>query len=1001
MRKRKSRIAKALAVMMAILASYTVAAQTAITGKVTNGKDGSPLAGVTVNVTGTKTSVTTGNNGSYRINAPAGAQSLTFTSVGFASVTVPISGTEVNAALTETSGQLNEVVVIGYGSTRKKDLTGAITTITSKDFQTGNIQTPEQLIAGKVAGVSITSNGGAPGSGSTIRIRGGASLSASNDPLIVIDGVPVDNGGIAGSPNILSLINPNDIESFNILKDASATAIYGSRASNGVIIITTKKGKKGKPVLNFNTTISAGMVARKADVLNPQQFRDFVNANGTAAQKSLMGIANTDWQDEIYQTAIGADNNLSMTGSLKNMPYRVSLGYLNQDGILKTGNLQRFSAGININPVLLDNHLKVDINLKAANTKSRFADQGAIGAAAAFDPTQSVKSASAKYGSYWEWLDAGNTTTGLKSLAPRNPVGLLLQKDDRSDVNRMIANIQADYKFHFFPDVRLNINLGIDKANGSGTVKINDSAAATYKRDLDVNDVRKSGVNNSYKQEKSNTIFETYLAYAKDIKGISSRFDVMAGYSYQDFYYNNFNNADYFYDGSKRKNSDPQFATDKPQNRLISFYGRMNFNVKSKYLLTASLRRDGSSKFSKENRWGTFPSAAFAWKIKEESFLKNSKTINDLKIRIGYGITGQQDGIGLYDFISYYALANTAAQYQFGSAFYTPYRPGGYYANRKWEQTATSNLGVDYAFADNRISGSVDFYYKKTSDLLNNIGQPAGNNFSNQIVANVGDMENKGVEILVNTNPIRKKNLNVDFGFNVTYNENKITNLTAVPDPNYPGNKFGGISGGTGNSILINSVDYRRGSFFAYKQIYDAAGKPIDGLFEDINRDGIINDKDLYRYKGVDPLLLLGFSSSVTYKKWNAGFVIRANVGNYMYNNINSSRGTAREILNPLGYLANGAADVINSGIKGFATDYYLSDYYIENASFLRMDNLNAGYNAGKVFNSKANLRIMASVQNVFIITKYTGVDPEIHGGIDNNFYPRPRTISIGANLDF
>jgi iron complex outermembrane receptor protein len=851
--------------------------------------------------------------------------------------------------------------------------------------------------------VQITGNGGAPGAGSTIRIRGGASLSASNDPLIVVDGVPLDNGGIAGQANALALINPNDIESFNILKDASATAIYGSRASNGVIIITTKKGRKGTPVYNFSTQVSVGTISRKADVLSPQQFRDYVNANGTAAQKALMGTSNTDWQDEIYQAAIGTDNNLSISGGLKsiNMPYRVSLGYLNQNGILRTGNLQRLTAGFNISPKFLNDHLKFDLNVKASNSKTKFANEGAIGAAVNFDPTQSVKSNSPKFGSYWEWLDAGNTTTGLRTLAPRNPVGLLEQRDDRSNVNRVIANIQADYKFHFLPDLRLNVNLGIDKAKGTGTVKINDSAASTYKRDVDVNDVRKSGVNNSYKQEKSNTVFETYLAYAKDLKSIGSKFDVMAGYSYQDFYYNNYSYADYFYDGSKRKNSDPQFATDKPQNRLISFYGRLNFSVKNKYLLTASLRRDGSSRFSKDNRWGTFPSAAFAWKLKEEDFLKTNKVVNDLKLRLGYGITGQQDGIGNYDYQSFYALGNNAAQYQFGNQFYYVYRPGSYYANRKWEQTETFNAGIDYAFLANRISGSVDFYFKKTKDLLNNIGQPAGNNFSNQIVANVGNMENKGVEFLINTIPYRNKDVTVEVGFNITYNKNEITNLTAVADPNYPGNKFGGISGGTGNTIMINSVGYNRGSFYAYKQIYDAAGKPIEGLFEDMNRDGIINDKDLYRYKGVDPKVLLGFTTGFTYKNWNFNTVLRANIDNYMYNNINSSTGISRNILNPLNYLSNGSADVLKSGITGYSTDYYLSDYYIQNASFLRMDNINIGYNAGKILKNKASLRLNAFVQNVFVITKYKGVDPEISGGIDNNFYPRPRTFGIGANLDF
>lgn len=1002
MRKNTRKIYRILLFAFSMLLFNTGAfAQNVVTGKVTDSKDGSPLRGVTVSVKGKNVVTQTAADGSFKITTPTGATNLIFSSVGFETQDVAI-GSSMNISFVQTSTQLNEIVVIGYGTARKKDLTGAVTTISTKDFQNGVITTPEQLIAGKVAGVSITSNGGAPGAGSTIRIRGGASLSASNDPLIVIDGVPLDNGGIAGSANALALINPNDIESFNILKDASATAIYGSRASNGVIIITTKKGRNGKLVYNFNTQLSVANISRKADVLSASEFRDYVNANGTTAQKALMGTANTDWQDEIYRTAVGTDNNLSIAGGIKGIvPFRASLGYLNQNGILRTGNLQRISFGLNINPKLLNNHLKIDLNLKGSNSKSFFADQGAIGAAVNFDPTQSVRSSSAKFGGYYEWLDPGNTNSGLRQLAPRNPVGLLEQRDDKSNVNRVIANIQLDYKIHWFPDLRANINLGIDKAKGTGTIVINDSAASSYRRDVDVNDVRKGGVNNSYKQEKSNTVFEAYLNYVKQVKAIDTRVDVMAGYSYQDFYYNNYAFADYFYDGSKRKNSDPQFATDKPQNRLISFFGRVNLDFKNKYLLTASLRRDGSSRFSKANRWGTFPSAAFAWKIKDENFLKSVKILNDLKLRLGWGVTGQQDGIGNYDYISYYALGDNAAQYQFGSTFYNVYRPGGYYSNRKWEQTTTSNIGIDFAFLNNRISGSVDYYFKKTEDLLNNIGQPAGNNFSNQIVANVGDMENQGVEVLLNLTPVKTKNTTWDFGVNFTYQKNEITNLTAVTDPNYPGNKFGGISGGTGNTILINSVGYKRGAFYAYKQIYDQAGKPIEGLFEDINRDGIINDKDLYRSKGIDPTFLLGFNTNVQYRKWNAGFVMRANIGQYMYNNINSSTGTSRNILNPLNYLANGSSDILNSGITGFSTDYYLSDYYIQNASFLRMDNIIVGYNVGKVFRNKASLRLNFNVQNAFVITKYKGVDPEIGGGIDNNFYPRPRTFSLGASLDF
>ena len=1011
MRKSVQDFCKILSISFALmLFSAAVMAQTTVSGKVTDSKDGSPVSGVTVNVKGTKVSVITGSDGTYKLVAPSGKTTLVFTSIGFAPQESPV-GAEVNISFVQSSTQLNDVVVIGYGTAKKKDLTGSVTSISSKDFQKGNITTPEQLIAGKVAGVSIIGNGGAPGAGSTIRIRGGASLSASNDPLIVIDGVPVDNTGIAGAANALSLINPNDIESFNILKDASATAIYGSRASNGVLIITTKKGRKGKLVYNFNTNLSVGVLSKKADVLSPQEFRDFVNAKGNASLRALLGTANTDWQDEIYQNAISNDNNLSMTGAVKGVPFRASFGFLNQNGILRTGNLQRTSASISISPKLLDDHITLNINLKGSMSKSRFADEGAIGTAVSFNPTVPVtNSASKRYGSYWEWLDPFSTT-GLKSLAPRNPVGLLEQRDDRSNVSRSIGNMQIDYKFHFLPDLHANLNLGYDISKGKGTVVIPDSAASVYLRYKDPSGKLHGGVNNKYLQRNQNLLLDFYLNYVKDFKKINSRLDVMAGYSYQDFlsiYYNGTTPdangkwtpfGDYTTDGTLTGSA--TFWHDVPQNTLLSYFGRANFSVKNRYLFTATVRRDGTSRFSEENRWGWFPSAAFAWKIKEEDFLKQNNVISDLKLRLGYGITGQQDIGGRLPYLGRYILGSQTNNYLFGSTYNQTYAPVAYNPNLKWEETTTYNAGIDFGFLKNRISGSIDYYFKQTKDLINEITQPAGTNFSNRVLANVGSMENKGLELTINTQPIAKTDLTWDFGFNVTYNKNEITKLTAINYPGYAGVQHGGISGGTGYNILIHSVGYNRSAFYVLKQVYGPDGKPIDDLFEDINRDGIINDKDAYRYKGIDPDVFLGTSSNVTYKKWNAGFVMRASLGNYMYNNRFSSTGTARNILNPIGVLNNGSSSVLESGMSGDGQNYRLSDYYVENASFLRMDNFNIGYNFGKVLNNKANLRLSGNVQNVFVITKYKGVDPEINGGVDNNFYPRPRTFTIGANLDF
>ncbi len=993
------RLLLVLVTAMLAFAMPAIAQDKVVTGKVTDSKDGTALAGASVLVKGTKIGISTDAAGAFSIKVPASANTLVITSVSHVTKEVSISGGILLVQLDQANAALNEIVVIGYGSARKKDLTGSVATVSSKDFVKGAITTPEQLISGKIAGVAITSNGGAPGSGSTIRIRGGSSLNASNDPLIVLDGMPLSNDIISGVANPLSMINPNDIETFTVLKDASATAIYGSRASNGVILITTKKGKKGAPTFTFSSQVSSASISKKADILSAADVATIVKANANANIISKLGTSNTDWQNQIYQTAIGTDNNLSISGGTKNLPYRASIGYLNQNGILKTGNLERTSFGLTLNPTFLDNRLKIDINLKSSFSKSRFANEGAIGTAASFDPTQQVYSNSTRYGGYWEWLDP-NSSTGLQTLSPKNPLGQLMQRDDRSNVQRNIGNAVIDYKTHFLPDLRVILNVGYDVSDGTGTVLINDSAAMSYKRFKDPSGVFHGGQNTQYHQNKTNTYLNFYLNYTKDLKSIDSRIEAIAGYEFQDYKTKNYNFPDLTYD--KTVVSTPNYSFDQPEYSLLSYLGRVNFTIANTYILTASIRRDGSSKFNPNNRYGLFPSAAFAWKAKNETFLKNVDAVSDLKFRVGYGVTGQQDGIGYYDYISYYNLSGQTGSYQLGNTFYQMYRPGGYYYNRKWEQTATTNVAVDYGFLNNRLTGSIEYYVKNTTDLLNEINQPAGTNFSNKIVANVGSMENKGVEFSINYQVIKSKNLTWDVAFNATYNENKITKLTISSDPTYAGARYGGISGGTGNTILINSVGYNRGAFFVYKQVYDpSTGKPIDNFFDDKNRDGVINEKDLYQYKGSDPVAFFGFSTSLTYKKWNGGLVMRANLGNYLYNNRASSTGTIRNIINPIGYVNNGSSDVLYTNFSGNGTNYYLSDYYVQNASFLRMDNINIGYNAGRVFNNKASLRLSANVQNAFVITKYKGLDPEINGGIDNNFYPRPRTFVLGLNLDF
>ena len=964
-----------------------------ISGKVTDSKDGSPLQGVSIIPKGSAKGTTTSKDGSFSITVNSNVSTLIFSSIGFGTQQIQVSGASVSVSMVASNSSLNEVVVIGYGTVKKKDLTGSIVSISAKDFNKGAITTPEQLISGKVAGVSVTSNDGAPGSGSTIRIRGGSSLNASNDPLIVIDGMPLSNSSIPGVANALALINPNDIASFSILKDASATAIYGSRASNGVIMITTKKGQKGKPRIAFTTQLSAGVLAKEFSNLSPNQFRTLVNNYGTPGQIALMGNASTDWQKQIYQTAVGTDNNLSVSGSLKQLPYRLSVGYLNQNGILKTGNLQRVSTGLNLNPNLLNDHLKIDLNIKGSFSKTRFANTDAVWGANQFDPTQPVYTTGKRYGGYWERLDPSNLPSGLASLSPKNPVGELMQKNDIGNADRLIANAAIDYKLHFFPDLHAIVNVGYDYSKGYGNVTINDSAAMAYKSFTSADGSVHSGSRTQYQTNNYNSYTNFYLSYSKTIAE-KHRVEAIAGVEYQDYLTKTYFFKSYAYDTAVT--SYPQYPFDKPENRLLSYLARVNYSFDNMLFLTASIRRDGSSKFSPENRWGNFPSAAIAWKINELSALKNSKSISNLKLRLGYGVTGQQDGIGNYDYISYYGLSDFKAQYQIGNTFYQMYRPGGYYANRKWEQTATTNLALDYGLFDSRISGSVEFYYKKTTDLLNQITEPAFTNFSNTIIANVGSMENKGVEFSINLQPIKTRDVEWDVSFNATYNANKITKLTINNNPNYV-NQIAGI-GGLGG-VQANAVGYARGSFFVYKQVYDnKTNKPIEDLFVDKNNDGTLNSNDLYVFKSPDPKMFYGFSTNVSYKKWNAGFVMRANVGNYIFNNV-ATNGAINKFLFS-SYLANQSSDVLSTNFRGIG-DWYQSNYYVQNASFLKMDNINVGYNAGKLKHSNVGLRFSAAVQNVFTITKYKGLDPELNGGIDNNQYPRPRTFTFGVGVDF
>jgi len=993
------RLLKAIVLPALLLMSMAVFAQDkTVTGKVTDSKTGAGLPGVTITVKGSKTATQTTADGSYSIKVPAGATTLLASSAGFGLQEISINGVTTNAVMVETSANLNEVVVVGYGTQRKKDLTGAVTSIGVKDFVKGALQSPEQLITGKVAGVQITSNGGAPGSGSTIRIRGGASLNASNDPLIVIDGVPVD-GGVSGSSNPLNMINPNDIENFTILKDPSAAAIYGSRASNGVILITTKKGSRGKVKYNFSSQFFGQTVPGTVDVLSADQVKIIVGTKGSGAtDMAKLGTANTNWQDEIYKTAFGQDVNLSASGTIMDgkLPFRVSGGFLNQDGTLKTGNFKRQTLGFNLSPKFFKDRLKVDFNLKGARTSNRFADEGAIGSAISFDPTQPVRVSSPRFGGFFTYTLPGQLAP--RDLSPTNPVSLLEMNDNNSEVLRSIGNLQLDYSLPWIKGLRANLNVGYDIQKGSGTTVVTDSAASAYRRyKLAPNGtvLNYGGVNNEYDQNRQNLLGDFYLNYANDISGLNSRIDFTAGTGYQDFLIKTNNFPDRRFD--KSIITTPVFANSEGQYTLISYYGRLIYTLAKKYVLTGTVRTDGSSKFAKNNRWGVFPSAAFAWRISEEGFLRNAKGVSDLKLRVGYGVTGQQDGIDYYGYLSRYTASNNQANYQFGNTFLGLFRPTAYDPNLRWETTTNFNAAVDFGFFNNRISGSVDVFYRETKDLLSVVPVALGTNFSNQLLTNVGNIESKGVEVTLNATPFKSRNFQWDLGFNFTYVDPEITNLLLNNDPTFKGNPTGGISGGTGNTIQIHSVGYSPSSFYVRKQIYDPAGKPIEGLYEDLNRDGIINENDLYHYKAPNSPVFIGFNSSFTYGKWNAGFVSRMNLGNYNYSNFNSNNGVQRQIINPLGWLGNASTDYLNTG---FVNNQFFSDYYVQNASFFRMDNINLGYDAGEVFKG-ARLRITANVQNVFTITNYNGLDPEVGGGIDNRIYPRPRIIAVGVNVDF
>lgn len=1006
--KKSLRLKALLTLLVGLFLSIgAFAQQIAVKGHVKD-TTGEPVIGANVLVKGTTNGTITDFDGNFMLNVPKDAI-LSVSFVGYKSAEVKAAST-VMVTLEDDSQVLDAVVVIGYGSVKKNDMTGSVTAIKPDKLNKGLITNAQDMMTGKIAGVSVISKGGAPGEGATIRIRGGSSLTAENDPLIVIDGLAMDNKGVKGLANPLSMVNPNDIESFTVLKDASATAIYGSRASNGVIIITTKKGQAGaRPTISYDGNVSVSTVKSTVDVMDGDQFRSFIKDiwGEDSEAYSKLGNANTDWQKEIFRPAVSTDHNLTISGGLKNMPYRVSFGYTNQNGIVKTSKFERYTASVSLAPSFFEDHLKVNANLKGMIAKNRYADGSAVGSAVSFDPTQSVRSDDPYHQYYFDGYFQWNTDASslnddtwkrtFNSNAPGNPVALLEEKDDRAISKSLIGNLELDYKFHFLPDLHAHVNGGMDLSTG--------------KQYTDVSPY--SSTNNYYgsygweQKDKYNLSLNAYLQYSKDFTD-KHRFDVMAGYEWQHFH----DTSDQEYwglyplsnnvvenRGQRYNNTSSGSAT---ESYLVSFFGRVNYTLLDRYLFTATVRQDGSSRFHKNNRWGLFPSFALGWKLKEEAFLKDVDVLSDLKLRLGYGITGQQNiNSGDYPYLAVYETNKDGAYYPIlGEG--TTYRPNAYNPDLKWEKTTTYNVGLDFGFLNNRINGAVDYYYRKTTDLLNSVFVSAGTNFKNKVLSNVGSLENSGIEFSINSKPVVTTDWTWDLGFNITYNKNEITKLTTGDSENYYVAAGDNIGGGRDMKAMAHAVGHPASSFYVYQQVYDENGKPIENEFVDRNGDGTINGDDRYFYKKPTADVLMGLTSRLSYKSWDFSFSLRASLNNYVYNSVEVGGSDCNPTsVYSFGALNNRPLMGVANNIQSKNDNTLLSDYFVQNASFMKCDNITLGYSFKKLFGAPIGGRVYAAVQNVFTITKYKGLDPEVEKGLDNNIYPRPLTTLIGLSLNF
>lgn len=1018
--------------MVGLLFSVGLNAQTITVSGVVSDPSGEPLIGASILAQGTTVGTSTNIDGEYTINVAPDA-TLVVSYVGYDTQNVPVDGrTSINVTMQENSVMLNEVVAIGYGTVKKSDATGSVAVIKPDEIEAGLATSVQDMLVGQTPGVVVTQAGG-PEGGGTIRIRGGSSLNASNDPLIVVDGVPLSNAGMGGLGNSLGMISPENIESMTILKDASATAIYGSRASNGVIIITTKKGTSGKPTVNFAANLYVNTARKTWKVLDANQFRSLLESRGMDAALAATGDANTDWQDEVLRTTVSSDYSLSVGGTAGWLPYHAEISYTNNNGIIKTSKMDRVTMGFNLSPKFFDNHLSVNANVKGYYIRNNFGDAGALSSAISFDPTHPVRSnepiVSGKsgfqylYNGYYEVHNNGT----LNDNAALNPMGLLEQRDNHANVYRSNGNLQLDYSLHFLPDLHLNLNLGYDVMKSNLVDNWAANSATAYK-----NHEHYGGAYNfDQYQFRSNTLLNFYLNYKKEVESIYSNFDVTAGYDWQRFYndghYTGANgNSGYrvspglntptylgkneagqqtygvtinestipllgqnFQNDGVSPDGDYHWA-DRYQ--LLSFFGRLNYTFKDRYLLTVTVRGDATSRFAKDKRWGVFPAVALGWKINQEAWMQGAAGwLSDLKLRLGWGKTGQQEIGETINYMALYAIASPSVSYPNGTnGWYLPVYARGYNPDLTWETTTSWNAALDFGFLNNRITGSIEYYKRKTTDLLAYVAVPAGSSTTNMLNRNIGSLENYGVEFNIAAKPIVTNDFTWTLSYNVGWNHNEITELTTGASQL----KTGGISGGNGNTVQIHAEGHPASSFYLFQQVYDESGAPLEGVYVDQNGDGQIDDSDKIINKSPDPKVTMTFGSQFRYKKWDLGFNIRASIGNYVYNNVLSTKAVYNDLF------TYGLNNVVENDYY-FEQPRYMSDYYLRNASFVRCDNITLGYTWDNLLNDKLRLRLFGAVQNPFVITKYKGVDPEVFGGIDNSVYPRATTYSLGLVATF